>query len=57
VAGTVVAGNGALASQPELINQEPYGGGWLMRLKPASAADVGALMDATAYGAFLASEA
>jgi glycine cleavage system H protein len=57
IAGTVVAGNGALAGQPELLNQEPYGAGWLMKLKPANAADVGGLMDAAAYQAFLAAEA
>jgi glycine cleavage system H protein len=57
IAGTVVASNGALAGQPELLNQEPYGAGWLMKLKPANAADAGGLMDAAAYQAFLAAEA
>ena len=37
VAGTVLAVNTKLATAPELINQEPYGNGWLMRLKPAGA--------------------
>ncbi|MCU0977144.1 MAG: glycine cleavage system protein GcvH [Steroidobacteraceae bacterium] len=57
VGGEVVAGNDALASQPELINQEPYGQGWIARLKPGSLADVEGLLDAAAYEAFLASEA
>lgn len=57
LAGTVVAGNEALEGQPELINQDPYGAGWILRLTPASAADVDALMDAAAYEAHLASEA
>lgn len=57
IAGTVVAGNAALVSQPELINQEPYGAGWLMKVKPTNAADIGGLMDAAAYQAFLAAEA
>ena len=57
VGGEDVAGNDALASQPELINQEPYGQGWIARLKPGSLADVEGLLDAAAYEAFLASEA
>lgn len=55
--GQVVEGNPALTDTPELINQDPYGAGWMMRLKPKSAAEVNALLDATAYCAFLASEA
>jgi glycine cleavage system H protein len=57
VAGEVLAGNDALASQPELINQEPYGQGWIARLRPGSLAEIEALLDAAAYEAFLASEA
>lgn len=56
LAGEVIAGNEELASKPELINQEPYGRGWIARLKPDSTADLGALLDASAYAAFLASE-
>jgi glycine cleavage system H protein len=49
IAGTVVSVNQALAQAPELVNQDPYGGGWIMRLKP-SAALVGAdLLNAEAY--------
>jgi glycine cleavage system H protein len=57
VAGTVVAVNEALAKTPELINQDPYGNGWIMRLA-AGAAAAGAvpggadLLDADAYAAF-----
>jgi glycine cleavage system H protein len=54
VAGTVVEGNGALGSQPELINSEPYQGGWIMRLKP-DAAPAG-LLSAAEYQAHLAAE-
>lgn len=57
VAGEVLAGNDALASQPELINQEPYGQGWIARLRPGSVAEVESLLDAAAYQAHLASEA
>jgi glycine cleavage system H protein len=37
VSGSVVAVNEALSKEPELINQDPYGRGWIMRLKPAAA--------------------
>jgi len=53
IAGTVIAGNAELAGAPELINQDPYGKGWLLRLKPADPATVGALLDAAAYEASL----
>ncbi len=56
LAGEVLAGNDALAAQPELVNQDPYGQGWIARLKPASAADVEGLMDATRYAEHEASE-
>ena len=36
IAGTVVAVNEQLARTPELVNREPYGGGWMMRVKPAA---------------------
>ncbi|HEV2331523.1 MAG TPA: glycine cleavage system protein GcvH [Gammaproteobacteria bacterium] len=55
IAGEVVEGNEALNSAPEQINQDAYGA-WLMRIKPANAADVAALMDAKAYEKFLADE-
>jgi glycine cleavage system H protein len=56
LAGEVLAGNDALASQPELVNQDPYGQGWIVRLKPASMAEVEALLDAASYSEHLASE-
>jgi glycine cleavage system H protein len=49
VAGTVVAVNQALAQAPELVNQDPYGGGWIMRLKPSAALAGADLLDAAAY--------
>jgi len=54
--GEVIAGNDALAAQPELVNQDPYGQGWIARLRPASASDVEALLDASQYSEHLASE-
>jgi len=52
LAGSVVAVNEALSATPELINQDPYGNGWIMRVQPTGAAD--GLLDAAAYGAVLA---
>ena len=54
VAGTVVEGNATLGGQPELINSEPYKGGWIMRLKPSGAPS--GLLSATEYQAHLAAE-
>ena len=48
LAGTVLAVNEALAGAPELVNQDPYGSGWLLRLSGALPAD---LLDAAAYRA------
>jgi glycine cleavage system H protein len=56
VAGTVVAANGELAGTPELINQDCYGGGWLMRIRPASMAEYEAMLSADDYAAVLAAE-
>lgn len=55
VSGTVVAVNEALAEQPELVNQEPLGSGWFLRLKPADEAPLAGLMDEAAYAAHTAS--
>jgi glycine cleavage system H protein len=57
VSGTVIAGNTALADQPELLNQEPYGAGWLFRVEPSSADQAAALMSAADYAQYLADEA
>jgi len=54
VAGTVLAGNPALAAAPELLNQDCYGQGWMIRLKPSDPGALGALLDPAAYQATLA---
>jgi glycine cleavage system H protein len=54
LAGEVQAGNPALATQPELINSDPYGKGWILRLKPAAGASAAALMSSDAYQAEVA---
>ena len=56
IAGGITAGNGELKNAPELVNQDPYGAGWLLRLKPADPRAVGALMSAPDYEAMLRSE-
>lgn len=49
VAGEVLEQNEALEETPELVNKEPYGEGWLIKMKPANVKDVEDLMDAEAY--------
>lgn len=51
VSGEVVAVNEALGATPELINQAPYGDGWLMKIRPSDTAEIGKLLDAAAYKA------
>ncbi|MDE2221230.1 MAG: glycine cleavage system protein GcvH [Gammaproteobacteria bacterium] len=51
VAGTVLEVNEALARTPELINQDPYGAGWIVRLKPGAPPAAAELLDAAAYAA------
>jgi glycine cleavage system H protein len=53
VSGEVVAINDALDATPELVNDDPYGGGWLFELVPADVATVEGLLDAAAYQATL----
>ena len=57
VSGKVIAGNAALASQPELLNQDPYGAGWLFRVQMNAPADEAVLMSAADYAKYLADEA
>jgi glycine cleavage system H protein len=52
IAGTVLATNEQLAQAPELVNRDPYGGGWLMRMKPTQADSNAALLSAQDYSAF-----
>ena len=49
VGGEVTATNDALGAQPELVNSDPYGEGWMVRLRLADAAQVDALLDPAAY--------
>ena len=56
LAGTVIEANEALADSPEAVNQDAYGAGWLMKLKPASSDALNDLMDPDAYQAFIDAE-
>jgi glycine cleavage system H protein len=49
IAGEVVEVNETLAGAPETLNGDPYGDGWMWKMKPADAAAIDALMDAAAY--------
>ncbi len=53
IAGEVLEVNEALEDNPALVNQDPYGEGWLVKMKPAADADFAALLDAEAYKALL----
>jgi glycine cleavage system H protein len=57
VAGTILAVNQAIVDDPALVNREPTAGGWFFRLEPADPDAFEALMDDTAYDAFVASQA
>lgn len=54
VSGEILEYNDALTANPELINKEPYEGGWVVRIRMTNPAEVDALLDATAYEAHLA---
>ncbi len=57
LSGEVVAANESLGSSPELVNQDPYGQGWLFKLKPSNKAELDQLLDSTAYTKVVESEA
>jgi glycine cleavage system H protein len=54
IAGEVVATNDALAGKPELVNDDPYGDGWMLRVKLADASQADGLLDAAAYEQLIA---
>ena len=49
VSGTVVARNDRLTDEPELINTDPYGAGWLVEIEPAEPERIAQLLDAAGY--------
>ena len=54
LSGEVIEANGTLSAQPELVNQEPFGSGWMIRLRVSDPAQVDGLLDAAAYDALVA---
>jgi glycine cleavage system H protein len=57
VGGEVVAVNAVLADAPELLNRDPYGDGWLFRLRPQDPSELSALMASDDYQSLLETEA
>ena len=54
LSGEVVASNAALAGAPELVNTDPHGDRWMIRLRLSAPGEVDELLDATAYDALIA---
>lgn len=54
--GTVVEQNTAVVDSPELLNEDPHGEGWLVRMTFQDASELDALMDAEAYAAYITSK-
>ena len=54
VAGEVLEGNAGLATTPEVVNSDPYGAGWMLRVRLSDPAQVGQLLDPAAYEALTA---
>lgn len=53
VSGTVLAVNEELTDKPELVNQEPYGKGWILKIRLTQASELDQLMDAEHYKAYI----
>jgi glycine cleavage system H protein len=53
IAGEVLEQNDALEANPELVNKDPYGDGWIIKIKPVDAADTANLLDAEGYKALI----
>jgi glycine cleavage system H protein len=56
LSGEITAVNEALSDSPEKINEDPYGEGWLVKVKLSDTAEVGELLDAAAYRQLLADD-
>jgi glycine cleavage system H protein len=54
VSGEVVEANAALAGKPETVNQDPYGGGWMLVVGPSDVKEWDALLTAAQYEQFIA---
>jgi len=54
IAGEVIEGNADLGASPELVNSDPYGGGWMIRMRLSDRAQLDGLLDPDAYEALVA---
>ena len=54
IGGEVIETNDALAASPELVNSDPYGDGWMIRIRIADPGQLDELLDAEAYDALIA---
>jgi glycine cleavage system H protein len=52
VSGVVVERNAALADSPELVNEDPYGDGWMIVIEPSDPSELEGLLDASSYRRF-----
>ena len=50
ISGEIIEFNAELESQPELINTDPYGAGWIIKVKLENTAELDSLLDDAAYG-------
>ena len=53
VSGEVLEVNGTLEADPAAVNRDPYGAGWMVRVRPSAAAELNELLDAAAYKALI----
>ncbi|MDP9491512.1 MAG: glycine cleavage system protein GcvH, partial [Actinomycetota bacterium] len=56
LSGTIVAINQKVVSEPETVNEDPYGEGWLLRIRLSDPSELDSLLDAEAYRALLAEQ-
>ena len=56
VSGEVLEANDMLEDQPELVNEDPYGDGWICVIRPNNSSELEDLMDAEGYDSFVADE-
>ena len=56
LSGEIIEVNEAVVDAPELVNDDPYGQGWLVRIKLSDPSEVGGLLDSAAYSAFIAEQ-
>jgi glycine cleavage system H protein len=56
VSGKIAAVNSAVVDEPEVLNDDPHGEGWLVEIEPSSKSELDELMDAAAYGKFVSED-